>query len=305
MYRPFTGYNLRDKVRAGKTVQLKELEMKRLAIPALWALLVIVPALAEAQAPQPAPDNSATNAAPGNTSPAKPVISAAARARLRPFTKDMVAKVDYVEAVRNCDKTVLNADCEAFVRRANERHNLGLNLTNMSQARVQLADIMEDSLIEVPCFASQEGIFDAVRANGQIEPNGIRRKTLPGERCLAFANTGACFASLMCGNFCGDGVQPVLTREIEKQAALPPPVGPTPEEIRKLVADELAKSQPAQSARENWEGNSREQNHVQDPRSFWDRYKKPILIGAGTAAVVGTVLGVWKPVKMKNIQNNY
>lgn len=164
--------------------------MKRLRFLAMFMAFLMAATPVFAQRPQPDPTTAMkpSSAAPGVT-----------RVQMRPFSKETLAKVDGANALRNGDRKLLNVDPDEFVKRINSLHKLGVDLSDMSKAREQVADFIE-SLEEDFCEQGIEFTLDAATPNGRIVPNIVHRFATSGERCLRNNNDGSLVVSLMCWN---------------------------------------------------------------------------------------------------------
>jgi hypothetical protein len=242
------------------------------------------------------PTTPATPAVNGNGTPPAPeeitlVIKGEGgtpRHRLKPFTKMPVTQKRIAQALRECDRSILNVDCEEFVRRLNQRHKLGLFMPDMDQARRDAAHWLENVTVPVRLQATG-GFFDAAMPDGKIAVNGVQRNSLPNEPGLGDPNTGLAVISLNCGNTAADGVEAVFTPEEPGN-----PGG---------GSGSNTGSNANRNAR-SWDDDARRNGRgSRDEDGDGMSKGKMVAIGAGVAAGVALALSFLR-VKNTNIQNN-
>lgn len=132
-----------------------------------------------------------------------------------------ISKNAYVQAVRNCDRKVLQINCEELVVAATSFIPGGYRYESLNA----LADYM-DSLVEQDCRVSPV-VMSRVRL-GKAER--WSRATRKGERCLYDNNLGLDILSLSCGNIIADANVPqriVMTQVESPEPAPAPATAPT------------------------------------------------------------------------------
>ena len=134
------------------------------------------------------------------------------------FTKRPVTILELAQAIRICDRTILNIGCDAFRAEINRRGNVSLS------SNAEVADYIS-SLREGPCPG---GTFGMTRLlpNGTVDRSGnFRRPCYENERWAYHPVTNRVIVSLFCGQP-PTGEPPLLTQLIGPQGPIGPPGTP-------------------------------------------------------------------------------